>query len=57
MNDLGVIYSNGLGGVQQSYERAAEYYEQAAHLDAKAQYGLGALYANGQMCCQYSRRS
>ena len=32
-----------------SYERAVEYYEQAAHLgDVSAQYNLGLLYATGQ---------
>ena len=35
--------------VEQSYEKAFEYYEQAAHLGfAKAQYNLGIMYAKGQ---------
>ena len=45
---LGDMYHQGQG-VDQSYERAAEYYEAAAtqgHSDA--QYNLGVLYANGQ---------
>ena len=42
------MYEHG-EGVEHSYERAIEYYEQAAHLgDAKAQFNLGLLYANGQ---------
>ena len=36
-------------GVEQSYERAFEYYEQAARLGSdKAQNNLGILYYNGQ---------
>jgi len=42
------MYYNGRG-VEQSYEKAFEYLEQAAHLgDAKAQYNLGFMYYNGQ---------
>ena len=48
MFDLGVMYEHGQG-VEQSYERAVEYYAQAAHLGfAGAQKSLGALYGNGQ---------
>ena len=47
MFDLGVMYEHGQG-VEQSYERAREYYKQAAHLGyAKAQNNLGVLYADG----------
>jgi TPR repeat protein len=47
MYNLGIMYKNGLG-VEQSYERAFDYYEQAAHLGYdKAQYNLGCCYANG----------
>jgi TPR repeat protein len=36
-------------GVEQSYERAKEYYESAAHLGhAGSQFNLGAMYYNGQ---------
>ena len=42
------MYHNGRG-VEQSYERAFEYYEQAADLGhADAQFALGLLYATGQ---------
>ena len=42
------MYQHGKG-VEQSYERAKEYYEQAAHLGhANAQFNLGCLYTNGQ---------
>ena len=48
MNNLGLMYECG-GGVEQTYKKAKEYYEQAAHLgDAHAQYYLGCLYTNGQ---------
>jgi hypothetical protein len=48
MCKLGVMYYQGLG-VEQSYERAKEYYEQAAQLGyAKAQYSLGRMYATGK---------
>jgi TPR repeat protein len=48
MSNLGVMYDNGLG-VEQSYEKAFEYYEQAAQLGhAQAQYNLGCCYANGE---------
>jgi TPR repeat protein len=42
------LYENGLD-VEQSYEKAFEYYEQAAHLGDvnKAQYNLGVMYAKG----------
>ena len=43
MYNLGVMYKDG-EGVEQSYERAFEYYEQAADLgDAAAQTNLGIL--------------
>ena len=46
--NLGLMYEDGQG-VDQSYERAAEYYEAAARQGyADAQFNLGALYANGQ---------
>ena len=46
--NLGCMYREG-HGVDQSYERAAEYYEAAARQgDAEAQNNLGALYCNGQ---------
>ena len=36
-------------GVEQSYEKAKEHYEQAAQLgDAQAQYHLGRMYATGE---------
>ena len=36
-------------GVEQSYEKAFEYYEQAAHLGyVKAQYNLGNMYYKGE---------
>ena len=36
-------------GVEQSYEKAVEYYEQAAQLGfAQAQYCLGRIYATGE---------
>ena len=41
------MYANG-NGVEQSHERAIEYYKQGAHLGhADAQVNLGCLYANG----------
>jgi TPR repeat protein len=41
------MYEHGLG-VEQSYERAFEYYEQAADLGlATAQYSLGVMYYKG----------
>jgi TPR repeat protein len=41
------MYEHG-EGVEQSYERAVEYYEPAAHLGhVKAQYNLGHMYYNG----------
>ena len=47
MYNLGVMYEHGLG-VEQSYERAFEYYEQAADLGlATAQYSLGVMYYKG----------
>jgi TPR repeat protein len=46
--DLGLMYETGRG-VEQSYEKAFEYYEQAAQLGyAKAQFNLGCCYANGE---------
>jgi TPR repeat protein len=42
------MYENGFG-VEQSYERAKHYYEQAAHLGhVDAQYNLGILYEHGK---------
>jgi TPR repeat protein len=50
--NLGVMYEYG-EGVEQSYERAVEYYKQAAHLGYdKAQFNLGLLYANGRGVAQ-----
>jgi TPR repeat protein len=47
MSNLGVMYDNGLG-VEQSYEKAFEYYEQAAQQgDTSAMAHLGVMYANG----------
>jgi TPR repeat protein len=48
ITNLGLLYETGQG-VEQSYERAVEYYDQAAQLghDTKAQYNLGRMYANG----------
>jgi len=46
--NLGVMYHQG-HGVDQSYERAAEYYEASARQGhSVAQCNLGLLYANGQ---------
>jgi TPR repeat protein len=46
--NLDLLYSEGKG-VPQSYERAAELWQQAAAQGyAKAQYNLSALYCNGQ---------
>ena len=43
------MYERGQGVEQQSYERAAEYYEAAARQGmTEAQYNLGTLYAIGQ---------
>ena len=48
MTSLGIMYNYGQG-VEQSYEKAFEYYEQGAHLGhAKAQFNLGASYYNGE---------
>ena len=45
---LGVMFNDGQG-VDQSYERAAEYYEVAARQGlSDAQFNLGSLYCNGQ---------
>ena len=42
------MYEHG-EGVEHSYERAIEYYEQAAQLGhAEAQYNLGFMYATGK---------
>ena len=47
-NCLGLMYQEGQS-VDQSYERAAEYYKAAARQgNADAQYNLGCLYSNGQ---------
>jgi uncharacterized protein len=47
MCNLGVMYGNGQG-VEQSYKKAFEYFEQAAHLGyADAQFHLGVMYSNG----------
>ena len=41
-------YHYGEGVIEKSYEKAFEYYEQAAHLgNAQAQLNLGVMYANG----------
>ena len=45
---MGQCYRDG-NGVKQSYEKAKEYYENAADLGhADAQYNLGVMYQNGQ---------
>ena len=47
-SNLGALYQQG-HGVDQSYERASEYYEAAAKQGMTgAQYNLGLLYCNGQ---------
>ncbi|MCH7806189.1 MAG: sel1 repeat family protein [Proteobacteria bacterium] len=48
LNGLGVLYRNGLGGVEQNYEEAIRLYEQASELGfAKAQTNLGLMFWNG----------
>jgi TPR repeat protein len=48
MYNLGDMYYKGQG-VEQSYEKAKEYYEQAAQLGhAEAQFNLGVMYYHGQ---------
>ena len=47
-NRLGFMYENG-DGVEQSYEKAVEYYTMAAEQgDANAQCNLGTMFENGQ---------
>lgn len=47
-HDLAAIYTAGHGGVQQNYERAALWFEEAAHNGiANARYNLGVLYHQG----------
>ena len=52
MNNLGVLYENGLG-VTQDDAQAFEWYEKAAALgNAKAMANLGAMYSNGRGTAQ-----
>ena len=47
--NLAVMYRDGRGGLPQSDALAAEWYRKAADQgDARAQFNLGAMYANGQ---------
>ena len=49
MCNMCAMYEHGEGVEQQSYEKAFEYYEQAADLGHRmAQFYLGLLYATGQ---------
>ena len=48
MFNLGMMYHQG-EGVEQSNEKAAEYFEQAAHLEhANSQFNVGRMYATGE---------
>jgi len=55
---LGCKYENGKGGVEQSYQRAAELYELSATQGwASAQYNLGIMYEEGQGVDQNNERA